>query len=132
MRRLSGLAWRSLAARRLLGNEAIIGFSTHNPEQAKLASALPVNYLAFGPVFQTSTKDNPDPVTGLITLKEVAAIKGSRPLVGIGGVTFETAVQVFTAGADSVAVIAEVLSDPTRIAENMNKMLALSKLALNN
>ena len=120
------------AARRLLGNEAIIGFSTHNPEQAKLASALPVNYLAFGPVFQTSTKDNPDPVTGLITLKEVAAIKGSRPLVVIGGVTFETAVQVFTAGADSVAVIAELLSDPTRIAENMNKMLALSKLALNN
>ena len=120
------------AARRLLGNEAIIGFSTHNPEQAKLASALPVNYLAFGPVFQTSTKDNPDPVTGLITLKEVAAIKGSRPLVVIGGVTFETAVQVFTAGADSVAVIAELLSDPTRIAENMNKMLALSKLPLNN
>jgi len=120
------------AARRLLGNEAIIGFSTHNPEQAKLASALPVNYLAFGPVFQTSTKDNPDPVTGLITLKEVAAIKGSRPLVAIGGVTFETAVQVFTAGADSVAVIAELLSDPTRIAENMNKMLALSKLVLNN
>ena len=120
------------AARRLLGNEAIIGFSTHNPEQAKLASALPVNYLAFGPVFQTSTKDNPDPVTGLITLKEVAAIKGSLPLVVIGGVTFETAVQVFTAGADSVAVIAELLSDPTRIAENMNKMLALSRLTLNN
>jgi len=120
------------AARRLLGNEAIIGFSTHNPEQAKLASALPVNYLAFGPVFQTSTKDNPDPVTGLITLKEVAAIKGSRPLVVIGGVTFETAVQVFTAGADSVAVIAELLSDPTRIAENMNKMLAVSRLAFNN
>jgi thiamine-phosphate pyrophosphorylase len=112
-------------ARRLLGDGAIIGFSTHNPEQAKLASALPVDYLAFGPVFQTSTKVNPDPVTGLKTLKEVAAIKASRPLVAIGGVTFETAVQVLAAGADSIAVIAELLSDPTRIAENMNKMLAL-------
>ncbi len=120
------------AARRLLGKEAIIGFSTHNPEQANLASALPVDYLAFGPVFQTSTKDKPDPVTGLNTLMEVANIKGSLPLVAIGGVTRETAVQALTAGADSVAVIAELLSDPTRIAENMSKMLALSELALNN
>ena len=114
------------AARRLLGTEAIIGFSTHNPEQAKLATALPVDYLAFGPIFQTSTKENPDPVAGLIALREVGTIKGSLPLVAIGGITRANAVEVLKAGADAVAVIAELVADPTKIAENMSKMLALT------
>jgi thiamine-phosphate pyrophosphorylase len=112
------------AARRLLGKEAIIGFSTHSIQQARLATALPVDYLAFGPVFQTSTKEKPDPVTGLPVLREVVAMKGSLPLVAIGGITLANAPEVLKAGADAVAVIAELVADPTKIAENMSKMLA--------
>ncbi len=112
------------AARRLLGKEAIIGFSTHNIQQAKLATSFPVDYLAFGPVFQTATKENPEPVTGLSVLREVAAMKGSLPLVAIGGITFSTAFEVLKAGADSVALIAVLLGDPPMIAENLSKMMA--------
>ena len=119
------------AARRLLGEEAIIGFSTHRTEQMKLATLLPVDYLAFGPIFQTSTKENPGPVTGLDALREVGTIKGSRPLVAIGGITLANAVEVLKAGADAVAVIAELVADPTKIAENMSKMLALTATVLN-
>ena len=119
------------AARRLLGKEAIIGFSTHNIEQAGLASALPIDYLAFGPIFQTSTKENPDPVTGLQRLRQLRTIKGSLPLVAIGGITFENAVEALKAGADSVALIAELVSDSAKIAENMSTMLALASTVPN-
>jgi thiamine-phosphate pyrophosphorylase len=114
------------AARHLLGLEAIIGFSTHNVEQAKLAGALSIDYLAFGPVFPTLSKNNPDPTTGLIALSEVVPIKGSLPLVAIGGITLENALDVLKVGADSVAVIAGLIADPTKIAENMSKMMALT------
>ncbi len=116
------------AARRLLGKETIIGFSTHNMEQAKLAANLPVDYLAFGPIFPTSTKENPEPVTGLVAMSEVATSKGSLPLVAIGGITFENAREVLKAGADTVAVIAELVADPRKIAENTSRMLALLSL----
>ena len=113
------------AARRLLGKEAIIGFSTHNMEQAKLATNLPVDYLAFGPIFPTSTKENPEPVTGLVAMSEVATSKGRLPLVAIGGITLENAREVLKAGADTVAVITELVADPRKIAENTSRMLAL-------
>jgi thiamine-phosphate pyrophosphorylase len=118
-------------ARQLLGPSAIIGFSTHNPTQAKLAGALPVDYLAFGPIFQTSTKENPDPITGLLTLRELAEAKGSMPLVAIGGITSANAVQVLKAGANAVSLIAGLVADPTRIAENMNKLLVLTAASAN-
>ena len=114
------------AARRLLGTEAIIGFSTHNIAQAKLATALPVDYLAFGPIFQTSTKENHDPVAGLVALQEVATIKGPLPLVAIGGITLANALEVLKGGADALALISELVADPIKIAENMSKMLALT------
>ena len=119
------------AARRLLGTEAIIGFSTHNTEQARLATALPVDYLAFGPIFPTLTKENPDPVTGLTGLAEVAATKGCLPLAAIGGITIDNAREVFKTGADSLAVIAELVANPLRIAENMSKMLRLASAMSN-
>jgi thiamine-phosphate pyrophosphorylase len=119
------------AARYLLGREAIIGFSTHNAEQAKLASALPVDYLAFGPIFPTLTKSDPDPTTGLIALSEVVTIKGLLPLVGIGGIRLENTLDVLKAGADSVAVAAELVADPTQITENMSKMMALTTATSN-
>jgi len=119
------------AARHLLGREAIIGFSTHNLKQAKLAGGLPIDYLAFGPVFPTLSKSNPDPTTGLIALAEVVAIKGSLPLVAIGGIRLESALEALRVGADSVAVIAELIADPTKIVENMSNMLALTNPAPN-
>jgi thiamine-phosphate pyrophosphorylase len=120
------------AARRLLGKEAIIGFSTHNLEQAKLAKALPVDYMAFGPVFPTSSKENPDPITGLEALREISSLKGSMPLVAIGGIGFENAAEALKSGADALALIAELVADAPRIAENMRKMLTLASAATNN
>ena len=113
------------AARHLLGQAAIIGFSTHNLVQARLAMTLPINYLAFGPIFETGTKQNPDPVAGLGLLQEVRAITRSLPLVAIGGITLGNSADVLRAGADSLAIISELLADPAQIAENMRKMLAL-------
>lgn len=118
-------------ARRLLGTAAIIGFSTHNPIQAKLAAAWPVDYVAFGPIFHTSSKENPDPVTGLLTLREIGGAKGSLPLVAIGGITSANAIQVLKAGANSVALIADLVADPGKIAENINKILTLTAALTN-
>lgn len=120
------------AARRLLGQEAIIGLSTHNLRQATLATAERIDYLAFGPIFQTSSKQNPDPIAGLIALRKVSAIKASLPLVAIGGITLSRALEVLNAGADALAVIAELVSDPTNIAENMSKMLTRLQQRPNN
>ena len=114
------------AARGLLGENAIIGFSTHNLAQAALAATMPVYYVAFGPIFQTSTKQNPDPIAGLGALRSVRAILGPLPLVAIGGITLANAAAAWGAGADAVSSIAFLVSEPTRIEENMRQMLAKS------
>jgi thiamine-phosphate pyrophosphorylase len=95
-------------ARRLLGSDAVIGFSSHNAPQVCAAGGEPVDYVAFGPVFPTASKRNPDPVTGIEALKECRALV-EKPLVAIGGITRETAAGVWAAGADSVAVIGDLL-----------------------
>ena len=95
-------------ARRLLGPDAVVGFSGHNIAQLRAAEDEPVNYVAFGPVFATLSKRNPDPVTGIETLKACRALV-AKPLVAIGGITRETAPAVLAAGADSVAVISGLL-----------------------
>ncbi len=112
------------AARRLLGEGAIVGFSTHNLAQAALAATMPVDYVAFGPIFQTSTKENPDPIAGLEELRSVCAIVGALPLVAIGGITLANAKEAWGAGADAVSSIAALVSEPARISENMRQMLA--------
>lgn len=113
------------AARRLLGEAAIIGFSTHTPEQARDAARLPIDYLAFGPVFATSSKENPDPVVGLDTLRRVRAEIGSLPLVAIGGITRPQARAVLESGADSLAIISALLAgDASGIAERMRNFLS--------
>jgi len=119
-------------ARSLLGKDAIIGFSTHNTQQAQLATSKPVDYIAFGPVFPTSTKQNPDPVAGLVALREVRAITRSLPLVAIGGITFANLLEAVDAGADSLAVIGALVADPVKIAENTKTMLALASSWANN
>jgi thiamine-phosphate pyrophosphorylase len=97
-------------ARAILGPERIVGLSTHTPEQAREAARLPVDYVAYGPVFVTGTKENPDPAVGLAGLAAARAIVG-RPLVAIGGITLDTAPSVLEAGADSVAVIADLWAE---------------------
>lgn len=94
------------AARRLLGDDAIIGFSTHSVEQAALAAKIyPLDYIAVGPVFATTSKANPDPVIGLEGLRRVREVVGAIPLVAIGGITLANARAALAAGADSVALI---------------------------
>jgi thiamine-phosphate pyrophosphorylase len=97
-------------ARKLLGESAIIGYSTHNVSQAIAAATLPVDYIAIGPIFQTSSKANPDPVVGLEGLRAVRNAIGAMNLVAIGGITHENAASVIDAGADTVAVISSLLS----------------------
>jgi thiamine-phosphate pyrophosphorylase len=106
------------AARALLGERAVIGCSTHSVEQAIAAARLPVDYIAVGPVFATTSKEKPDPQVGLEGLRRVREAVGSVKLVAIGGVTHENGPSVLAAGADSVAVISALLSleDPSEIA----------------
>lgn len=98
------------AARKLLGNDAVIGYSTHNVSQAIATAALPIDYVAIGPIFQTSTKANPDPVVGLDGLRAVRKAIGNVRLVAIGGITPANARAVIEAGADSVALISALFS----------------------
>jgi len=111
------------AARKLLGPNAIIGYSTHNIEQAIAATKLPIDYLAIGPIFATTTKSDTAPVLGLDGLRAVRDAIGPFPLVAIGGITHANARQVIQAGADSVAVISAVLSEPGRIPEATRSLL---------
>lgn len=97
-------------ARRVVGNEAIIGFSTHNAGQLRAAAAEPVDYLALGPIFATASKENPDPVVGVERLRGWRDLT-ERPLVAIGGITRGNAVSVLEAGADSLAVIGDLLPE---------------------
>jgi thiamine-phosphate pyrophosphorylase len=111
------------AARRLLGSKAIIGFSTHSVEQAIRAARLPLDYVAIGPIFATSTKKNPDPAVGLSGLLQVRKAVAEMPLVAIGGITRENAADILAAGADSVALIGAVISEPEEIAKRTKQLL---------
>ena len=114
------------AVRALLGAGACVGFSTHGVGQAIAAAALPVDYIAIGPVFATSSKENPDPVVGLEGVRRVREAVPAVTLVAIGGVTAESARSVLEAGADSVAVIGALLStaDPAEITRRTRDLLA--------
>lgn len=108
-------------AREILGENAIIGFSTHNIRQAVEAINLPLDYIAIGPVFATSTKENPDEIVGLEGVKNVRAKIGDFPLVAIGGINFENFHSVLDAGADSAAIVSGIVSEPEKIAENFRR-----------
>jgi thiamine-phosphate pyrophosphorylase len=110
-------------ARQLLGAEAVIGYSTHNLEQVREALDMPIDYLAFGPVFPTRSKRNPDPVAGLGELSAAKALAGDIPVVAIGGIRQSNLTDIFVSGADSAAIISEILSDPQNITANLQKML---------
>lgn len=96
-------------ARKILGSDAIIGHSTHDRAQLERAVADPaVDYVAYGPIFATASKQNPDPVRGLAELRAAAALC-PRPLVAIGGIGPDNVADVLRAGADAAAVIGAIV-----------------------
>ena len=107
---------------RLVVGERIVGVSTHNPQQVKEADAGPADYIAIGPVFPTTGKKNPDVLVGLEGVRKARAVT-NKPLVAIGGITRHNAKSVIEAGADSVAVISDLLSSPRRAAEEFLRLL---------
>jgi len=116
-----------ITARRLLGPHAVIGYSTHNLDQARAALELPIDYLAFGPIFPTRSKDDPDPVAGLDKLRQITSIAAPMPVVAIGGIGQSTLAEVLSAGADAAALISAILSDTYKITENLRDLLARSR-----
>jgi len=89
----------------------LVGVSTHNLEQFEQAAGTSADYLAVGPVFSTSTKGHPDPVVGTDFIRRVRGLT-NKPIVAIGGITLDRAAEVMQAGADSVAVISDILRAP--------------------
>lgn len=111
------------AARRILGADAIIGFSTHNPEQARLAATMPVDYVAIGPIFATSTKQASNPPIGLEGLRLARLAVGTIPLVAIGGITDENSHEVLSGGAHAIAVIRDIWSPAGQAAIQIKRLL---------
>ena len=95
-------------ARAVVGKEMWVGVSTHNLEQFRRAAATSTDYIAIGPIFATTSKPNPDPVVGLELIREVRALT-HKPIVAIGGITLDRAKAVIEGGADSIAVISDIL-----------------------
>jgi thiamine-phosphate pyrophosphorylase len=104
------------------GRACWVGVSTHNPEQIREADLTSADYLAIGPVFATSSKEKPDPVVGLEGVRRARALT-RKPLVAIGGITRANAASVIEAGADSVAVISDLLREPRKSAEEFFRVL---------
>ncbi len=98
------------AVRKIAGDRLLIGYSTHNADQLRAGDLEPVDYLAIGPIFGTASKENPDPVVGVEALQRLRALT-AKPLVAIGGVTRERASSVLSAGADSLAVLSDLVDD---------------------
>lgn len=110
------------AVRGIVGPNLIIGASTHNSEQLSAADKTSADYLAIGPVFQTSSKLNPDPVVGLDGVSRARQLT-RKPLVAIGGITVSTARQVIDAGADSLALISSLIPEPLKSLQQFQQVL---------
>src|ERR1041385_5332038 len=108
---LSPEAARRIFASMKHGRSQIIGYSTHDLDQVRQAGKLPIDYIAIGPVFTTSSKANPDPVIGLEGVRQAREVT-QKPLVAIGGITRQNCRQVTEAGAESVAVISDLFESP--------------------
>lgn len=96
-------------ARAIVGPYRWVGTSTHSLAQLDAAEKSSANYIAFGPIFPTHTKENPDPVVGLKLLQQ-ARQRTRKPLVAIGGITLERAAETYCAGADSLAVARDLIT----------------------
>jgi len=111
-----------ISVRTIIGPDQWLGVSTHNPEQLREADLTSADYLAIGPVFATSSKEKPDPVVGLEGVRRARTLT-RKPLVAIGGITRGNAASVIEAGADSVAVISDLIREPRRSAEEFFRIL---------
>ncbi|MFI5104572.1 MAG: thiamine phosphate synthase [Terriglobales bacterium] len=116
------------AARKICRSARWVGVSTHNLEQLREANRTSADYIAVGSIFPTATKENPDPVVGLGLLRAARELT-KKPLVAIGGITIESAEAVYRAGADSVAVVRDLISagDPAR---RVREYLSVAELVL--
>jgi thiamine-phosphate pyrophosphorylase len=116
------------AARALCGPERCVGVSTHNIAQLREAALTSADYIAVGPIFPTTSKENPDPVVGLNLLREARRLT-RKPLVAIGGITIESAADVYLSGADSIAVIRDISAaqDPAARAHEYLEIAARTK-----
>lgn len=112
------------AARRVVGTDKWVGVSTHSLEQFQRAVATSADYIAVGPVFPTVTKANPDPTVGVEFIRNVRSLT-EKPIVAIGGITLENAAQVMASGADSVAIISDVLCAPNPVERVRRYLTAL-------
>ena len=99
------------AVRAVVGSNKLLGVSTHNMEQFQRAAASSADYIAVGPIFATGTKSNPDPVVGTQFIQRVRPLT-DKPIVAIGGITLTRAPEIIESGADSVAVISDILGAP--------------------
>jgi len=99
------------AARHVLGPQALIGLSTHDEDQLAAAANTSADYLSLGPIFPTTSKANPDPVVGTERLAKARALV-HHPLVAIGGITAATAAATLATGADTIAVISDIVRAP--------------------
>jgi thiamine-phosphate pyrophosphorylase len=118
-------------AREVMGRERWVGVSTHNLQQFQQAAASSADYIAVGPIFPTISKANPDPVVGLDLLRRVRPLT-AKPIVAIGGITLERAPEVLQAGADSIAVISDILkakNPATRAGEYIERLEAAKPAA---
>jgi thiamine-phosphate pyrophosphorylase len=113
-------------ARRVMGAKAVIGFSTHNEAQLRTAQEEHVDYLAIGPIFGTSSKENPDPVVGVEELRRLRKFT-ARPLVAIGGISRANAAQVLAGGADSVAIIGDLIPEDGAILARVREWIFILK-----
>jgi thiamine-phosphate pyrophosphorylase len=109
-------------ARKVIGPELWLGVSTHTPEQVREADHSSADYIAIGPVFSTASKSNPDPVIGLEGVRRARQLT-RKPLVAIGGITRANCRSVIEAGADSVAVISDLMREPRKSAEDFWRIL---------
>jgi thiamine-phosphate pyrophosphorylase len=111
------------SVRNLIGPERWLGVSTHNPEQLAAAATTSADYLAIGPVFATTSKERPDPVIGLEGVRRARALT-AKPLIAIGGITRQNCRSVIDAGADSVAVISDLIASPRTAAEDFLRLFS--------
>ena len=110
------------SARKIIGTQRWLGVSTHNPEQVAEADRTSADYIAIGPVLATASKANPDPIIGLAGVRRARELT-TKPIVAIGGINRQNCLSVIEAGADSVAVISDLVRDPRKSAEEFLRIL---------
>ncbi|MHB8485535.1 MAG: thiamine phosphate synthase [Candidatus Acidiferrales bacterium] len=117
-------------ARRICGLSRWVGVSTHTLEQVRAAAKTSADYIAVGPIFSTSTKKKSDAVVGTSFIREARKLT-QKPIVAIGGITRERAAEVYEAGADSIAVIRDLL-ETRDLAGRAREFLAIAKRSQEN